>query len=129
MASNRNKNREELRTRYLSGVLEHLETVGEEVLRTNSNEIAIPCLDVDGNEEWVVITFKVPTGSRDGDAYDGYSVAEEYEIKQKLKAEKAIAAAKAKEKKIAKDKAKRGCQVKTLDTRPGATRKFFSKST
>lgn len=107
MASNRNKNREELRTRYLSGVLEHLETVGEEVLRTNSNEIAIPCLDADGNEEWVVITFKVPTGSRDGDAYDGYSVAEEYAIKQKLKAEKAIATAKAKEKKIAKDKAKR----------------------
>ena len=55
-----------------------------------------------------VITFKVPTGSRDGDAYDGYSVAEEYAIKQKLKAEKAIAAAKAKEKKIAKDKAKKG---------------------
>lgn len=108
MASNRNKNREELRTRYLSGIIEHLETAGEEVLRTNSNEIAIPCLDVDGNEEWVVITFKVPTGSRDGDAYDGYSVAEEYAIKQKLKAEKAIAAAKAKEKKIAKDKAKRG---------------------
>ena len=108
MASNRNKNHEELRTRYLSGIIEHLETAGEEVLRTNSNEIAIPCLDVDGNEEWVVITFKVPTGSRDGDAYDGYSVAEEYAIKQKLKAEKAIAAAKAKEKKIAKDKAKRG---------------------
>lgn len=105
MASNRNKNREELRTRYLSGIVEYLETTGEEVLRTNSNEIAIPCLDVDGNEEWVVITFKVPTGSRDGDAYDGYSVAEEYTIKQKLKA---IAAAKAKEKKIAKDKAKRG---------------------
>ena len=50
----------------------------------------------------------MPTGSRDGDAYDGYSVAEEYALKQKLKAEKAIAAAKAKEKKIAKDKAKRG---------------------
>lgn len=110
MASNRNKNREELRTRYLSGIVEYLGTIGEEVLRTNSNEIAIPCLDVDSNEEWVVITFKVPTGSRDGDAYDGYSVAEEYAIKQKLKAEKAIAAAKAKEKKIAKDKAKRGAK-------------------
>ena len=108
MASNRNKNREELRTRYLSGILEHLETVGEEVLRTNSNEIAIPCLDADGYEEWVVITFKVPTGSRKGEAYDGYSLAEDYVFKQKLKAEKAIAAAKAKEKKIAKDKAKRG---------------------
>lgn len=124
MASNRNKNREELRTRYLSGVLEHLETVGEEVLRTNSNEIAIPCLDVDGNEEWVVITFKVPTGSRDGDAYDGYSVAEEYEIKQKLKAEKAIAAAKAKEKKIAKDKAKRASSKNTWHP-PGRDPEIF----
>ena len=68
---------DEIKVRFLDGVAEHLTNVGEEVLRTGSNEIALPVLDEDGNEKWLVLTFKVPTGSRDGDAYDGYSMAED----------------------------------------------------
>ena len=93
---------EEIKTRFLEGVSEHLTNVGEEVLRVGSNEIALPVVDDDGNEKWLVLTFKVPTGSRDGDAYDGYSMAEDYEMKQAEK--KAKAEAKAKE--TAKNKAK-----------------------
>ena len=72
------------------------------VLRVGSNEIALPVVDDDGNEKWLVLTFKVPTGSRDCDAYDGYSMAEDYQMKQtekKIKAE-------AKTKETAKNKAK-----------------------
>ena len=94
---------DEIKLRFLEGVTEHLTQCGEEVLRTGSNEIAIPVLDEDNNEKWLVLTFKVPTGSRDGDAYDGYSMAEDYAMKQVEKAEKA----KAKAEKAAKDKAKR----------------------
>ena len=94
---------DEIKVRFLEGVAEHLSNVGEEVLRTGSNEIALPVLDEDGNEKWLVLTFKVPTGSRDGDAYDGYSMAEDYKMKLEEKAEKA----KAKAEKAAKDKAKR----------------------
>ena len=94
---------EEIKVRFLDGVAEHLTQVGEEVLRTGSNEIALPVLDEDGNEKWLVLTFKVPTGSRDGDAYDGYSMAEDYKMKLQEKAEKA----KAKAEKAEKDKAKR----------------------
>lgn len=93
---------DEIKVRFLDGVAEHLTNVGEEVLRTGSNEIALPVLDEDGNEKWLVLTFKVPTGSRDGDAYDGYSMAEDYGMKQAEK--KAKAEAKAKE--TAKNKAK-----------------------
>jgi hypothetical protein len=49
-----------------------------------------------------VLTFKVPTGERGGDAYDGYSMAEDYQMKLAEKAEKA----KAKEAESAKNKAK-----------------------
>ena len=49
------------------------------------------------------MTVKVPTGSRDGEAYDGYAMAEEYRLKVAEKAEKARKAAEAKAKKIAKD--------------------------
>ena len=99
---------DEIKTRFLDGVTEHLTNVGEEVLRTGSNEIAIPVVDEDGNEKWLVLTFKVPTGSREGDAYDGYSMAEDYQMKQAEKEAKA----KAKAEKAEKDKAKREAKAK-----------------
>ena len=94
---------EEIKVRFLEGVSEHLENVGEEVLRVGSNELALPVVDADGNERWLVVTFKVPTGSRDGDPYDGYSMKEDYEMKL---AEKAAKQAE-KDAKAAKDKARR----------------------
>jgi hypothetical protein len=94
---------EEIKVRFLEGVSEHLEGVGEEVLRVGSNELALPVVDTDGNERWLVLTFKVPTGSRDGDAYDGYSMAEDYQMKLAEKAQKQAE----KDAKAAKDKAKR----------------------
>ena len=98
---------EEIKARFLAGVSEHLEQVGEEVLRVGSNEIALPVVDEDGNEKWMVITFKVPTGSRDGDAYDGYSMAEDYQMKQAEKKAKAEAKARESAKNKAKAKAKK----------------------
>jgi ATPase subunit of ABC transporter with duplicated ATPase domains len=94
---------EEIKVRFLEGVSEHLSNVGEEVLRVGSNEIALPVVDTEGEERWLVLTFKVPTGSRDGDAYDGYSMKEDYEMKLQEKAAKA----EAKAAKAEKDKAKR----------------------
>lgn len=94
---------EEIKVRFLEGVTEHLSNAGEEVLRVGSNEIALPVVDSEGEERWLVLTFKVPTGSRDGDAYDGYSMKQDYEMKLQEKADKAAAKAE----KAAKDKAKR----------------------
>lgn len=94
---------EEIKVRFLEGVADHLTDVGEEVLRVGSNEIALPVVDNENNERWLVVTFKVPTGSRDGEAYDGYSMKEDYEMKLAEKAEKE----RAKAEKAAKDKAKR----------------------
>ena len=77
---------EEIKARFLDGVAEHLTQVGEEVLRVGSNEIALPVVDEDGNEKWLVLTFKVPTGTRQGEAYDGYEMAEDYKMKLENKA-------------------------------------------
>ena len=98
---------DKLRERYLSVIGEALGDKGEEVLRVGSNEFALPCLDEAGNEKFIVVTVKVPTGSRDGDAYDGYAMAEDYAIKCRNKAEAKAKAEADKAKKIAKDKAKR----------------------
>ena len=93
-----------LRAKYIERVSKFLADAGEEVLVTGSNEIALPCVDSEGNDEFIVITFKVPTGSRDGDAYDGYSMAEDFKMKSAEKAEKTKISAERKAKKIARDK-------------------------
>ena len=93
-----------LRAKYIERVSKFLADAGEEVLVTGSNEIALPCVDSEGNDEFIVLTFKVPTGSRDGDPYDGYSIAEDFKMKSAEKAEKAKIAAEKKAKKIAQNK-------------------------
>ena len=79
-----------------------LENCGEEVLRVKSNEIALPVVDDEGEERWLMLTFKVPTGERGGDGYDGYSMAEDYQMNLAKKAAKAAE----NEAKTAKNKAK-----------------------
>lgn len=113
MAKTKKQLHENLRNKYLALVAEYLTAQGEEVLRVKSNEIAIPCLDEEGNEEFMVLTFKVPTGSRDdGEAYDGYGMATQYAESVVEKAEKAEKAKAEKERKIARDKAMREQKAK-----------------
>ena len=113
MAKSRKQLHEALRQRFIVMATEWLTEQGEEVLRTKSNEISIPALDEEGNEEFMVISFKVPTGSRDdGEAYDGYAVAQQYAESVADKAEKAKAEAEKKAKKIAKDRAMREQKAK-----------------
>lgn len=104
MAISRKLERELIRNAYLTRIKDYLESNEEEVLRVKSNEIAIPVVGCEGNEDFLVITFKVPTGANKGaDPYDGYSEAEDYEMKLKEKAEKAKALAEKKAKKVARD--------------------------
>lgn len=113
MAKAKKQLHEELRNKYLTMIAELLTNAEEEVLSTGSNEIALPTLDSEGNDEYVVITVKVPTGSRDGDAYDGYAMAEEYRIKLANAKEREEKAKAEKERKIARDKAMREQRAKT----------------
>ena len=104
MAVSRKVEREIIRNEFLTMVSDFLNLKGEEVLRVKSNEIAIPVVGCEDNEDFLVITFKVPTGANKGtEPYDGYTMAEDYELKIKEKAEKAKANAEKKAKKMAKD--------------------------
>ena len=105
------KTNDALRNQYLELITALLTGAEEEVLRVKSNEIAIPCVDADGEDNFVVITVKVPTGSRDGDPYDGYGEAQSYALSVQQKAEKAEKAAREKAAKIARDQAYRAKQA------------------
>lgn len=113
MAKTKKQLHEGIRNKFLALITDFLTNADEEVLRTKSNEISIPTLDEDGNEEFIVITFKVPTGSRDdGEAYDGYAVAEQYAEKVAKDEERAKAEAEKKAKKIERDRAQREARAK-----------------
>ena len=96
-----------IREKYIGAVKDFLEKSGEEVLVTGSNEIALPCVDAEGNEKFIVLTFKVPTGERGGEPYNGYDAASDYAAHVAEKAAKAKAAAEKKARKIAADQALR----------------------
>ena len=104
MAISRKVEREILRENYITNIIEHFQSNGEEVLRVKSNEIAIPVVGCEGNEDYIVVTVKVPTGANKGtEPYDGYEMAQDYEMKLTEKAEKKRKDEEKKAKKIAKD--------------------------
>ena len=96
-----------VRSDVMNSIQNFLESKTHEVLRTGSQEFCIPIVNEAGDEGYMKITFSIPTGSRDGDAYDGYAMAEEYKRKCAEKAEKAKVAAEKKAAKIKADKKKR----------------------
>ena len=104
MAVSRKVEREFIRAEFLDKVSQFLAESGEEVLRVKSNEIAIPCVGCEDNEDFLVITFKVPTGANKGlEPYDGYAEAEDYAHNLAEKERKAEARKAEKAKKIARD--------------------------
>lgn len=107
MATSNKVLNDKLREKYIEIISNALSEKDEEILRTGSNEIAFPCVDEVGNDKFIVLTVKVPIGSRDGDSYDGYSMAEDYAIKCKNKEETAKKKEAEKSKKIERDKKNR----------------------
>lgn len=103
MAVSRKVERDNLRNEYLQKVIDAFVSE-DEVLRVKSNEIAIPVVGCEGNEDFIVITVKVPIGANKGkEPYDGYELAQEYEMKLKEKEEKRKENEEKKKKKIARD--------------------------
>jgi hypothetical protein len=82
-----------------------------DVLPVSASELAIPCLDAEGNEKWVLVKVSIPRGTRNGeggyDPYDGYTAAEDYQMEQADRAEKKAKAEEKKQAKIAADEKKR----------------------
>ena len=105
MAVSRKVERELLREDYLKQIIENFLDKDEQVLRVKSNEIAIPVVGCEGNEDFIVVTVKVPTGANKGlEPYDGFELAEDYELKLAEKERKKLEAEKKKAEKIRKDK-------------------------
>lgn len=105
MASVKEKN--VVKNELLEIVVKALEDAGYDVCgKTKENVIALPiCI---GDEEgYATITVSIPTGSRDGEAYDGYEEAANYKFQLEEKAKKAAEKEAEKARKIARDEKRR----------------------
>lgn len=65
----------------------------------SASELAIPVVDAEGNEKFVLIKISIPRGTRNGNGgyneYDGYAAAEDYKFDlERKQAEKDASAAK-----------------------------------
>lgn len=120
MATTRKSLREQVKSNWTEKVTDWLKANGEDVLRVGSNEVAFPIVDAEGNEDWIVITIKIPTGSRDGDIYDGYSMAEDYSMKCAEKVRKAEESAKKKAEKMERDRRAREEKARLREERKKA---------
>lgn len=97
-----------LRTQYLAMISEMVSNqIETDALPVSASELAIPCLDEEGNEKFVLIKVSIPRGTRNGeggyDPYDGYAAAENYAIDCEEKAQKKADAEAKKQAKIARD--------------------------
>lgn len=84
-----------IRNDYLAfltdAISEHFDT---DVLDVSASELAIPVVDAEGNEKFVLIKVSIPRGNRVNggyEPYDGYAAHEEWELVKADRADKALA--------------------------------------
>ena len=97
-----------IRNRFLGFIANSIsEEMEIDALPVSASELAVPCLDDEGNEKWALIKVSIPRGTRNGaggyDAYDGYTANEDYLDDLKEKAQKKADAEAKKQKKIEHD--------------------------
>ena len=92
-----------LRNRSLQRIIDFFANEGEDVQQTKTGTVMFPAIDELGNECFLTVTVQVPKGSRDGEAYDGYAEATNYQLETKQKQKEKLAKEIAKQKKIERD--------------------------
>lgn len=84
--------RNDFLAKVCSMVDENYET---DALAVSASELAIPVLDAEGNEKFILVKVSIPRGTRNGEGgytpYDGYEAHDAYLAEQESKAqEKAV---------------------------------------
>lgn len=87
-----------IRNDLLNAITEMLsKKLDTDVMPVSASELAIPVVDAEGNEKFALVKVSIPRGTRNGnggyDAYDGYTIAEDYKAELEEKKAKKIASA------------------------------------
>ena len=89
---------DELRNRMAAIAIEAYTAAGYELMQTAGGTWYFLAKDMDGKDTWCKLGIIIPKNASEEEATDGYSLAEEFQMKQEAAAErKAKAAAKSEE--------------------------------
>ena len=113
-----------IRNRFLSFIAQTISQEMEiDALPVSASELAIPCLDDEGNEKWALVKVSIPRGTRNGsggyDPYDGYAAAEDFAADLEEKAAKKEASEAKKQAKIAADEKRRAEKKAMAEAKKG----------
>ena len=113
-----------IRNMFLDFIREMVtEKLDTDALDVSASELAIPCLDDEGNEKFVLIKVSIPRGTRNGqggyDPYDGYAAAEDFAADLEEKAAKKEASEAKKQAKIAADEKRRAEKKAMAEAKKG----------
>ncbi len=101
-----------LREEMIQRLSNFFEGEGDEVIIINNTSFSVPVVTTDGEESFLEINIKVPTGPKDGSGYNPYNLREAFLAEKAIQAEKAKVAKEKKDKAIAEKKAKAETKVK-----------------
>ena len=104
-----------LREEIIAKLKDFFTEQGEDFLRIAQGEFCFPTVDKNGEDKFIQIVVKIPKGSRDGEPFDGYGLAEDFQMRSEEKAEKAKKMAEKKKAKIAKDEELRRKKKENLE--------------
>ena len=81
-----------LRNEFLTKIKTMIEKEYEtDALPVSASEIALPVVDAEGNEKFILVKVSIPRGTRNGQGsynpYDGYAASEAYILEQESKAQ------------------------------------------
>lgn len=93
-----------LRASYTEDIKVFLKETYGDVCQTASGTLMVPALKADGTETWVKVSIAIPKDATEEAGTDGYSLAQEYQLKlEKAAQRKAEAERKAAERKAKAD--------------------------
>jgi hypothetical protein len=80
---------DQLRARFTADFTEFLaQKYDVDVCRTAAGTLMIPAVDDAGEDRWVKISVIIPKDANEEDGTDGYSLAQEYDLKLQAAAER-----------------------------------------
>jgi len=89
MASNQKQVTDALRADWTEKFMAYVGTHDTDVCQTAAGTFMFPVVDAAGEDRWIKVSVIIPKDANETDGTDGYSLAQEYKLKQEAAQERA----------------------------------------
>ena len=89
MASNQKQVTDALRADWTEKFMDYVCAHDTDVCQTAAGTFMFPVVDAAGEDRWIKVSVIIPKDANEADGTDGYSLAQEYKLKQEAARERA----------------------------------------